>query len=189
LEEPPTVSEHVPDEVFEFDSIETMDVLASPLRLRLSHCFRTPATAAEAAERLGVPVTRLYHHINRLLEHGILVVVEERPKGAMTERVFGIAANSFRPSTRFRERYGPEGEAEVVRLAFRTAEAEMTASFESEGMVTGRTSLALSRLSLREEDIPELVERMNALVREFGDRDGDLAVGFFHAVYSLGEAR
>jgi DNA-binding transcriptional ArsR family regulator len=186
------VSDYTPPEVLEFDDLATMDALSNPIRLKLLDVLSEPATVKEAAESLDVPVTRLYHHVNQMLEHGLLVVVEERPKGAMTERVFGVGGRAIRPSAVFRERYGPEGQAEVIRLAFRMAEAEMTThavtADPDEGPLADqpdgrRGSIALSSLRLDPSDLASLIEDMQALLDRYGDRKGSMSVGFFHAIY------
>lgn len=181
-----------PAQVLEFDELETMDALSHPLRLKLLDAFRKPTTAKGAAETLDVPVTRLYHHINQMLDHGLVVVVEERPKGALTERVFGVAAETFRPSAVFFDRYGADGQAEVIRLAFRMAEAGMTesavADFPDTGMVgtlpdDRRASIALSSLRLDPSDLADLIGELDEVLGRYAKLEGEIAVGFFHAVY------
>ncbi len=176
---------------FEFDDLATMDALANPTRLKLLDVFRQPATVKDAAEVLDVPVTRLYHHVNHMVEHGLLVVVEERPKGALTERVFRVAGGSIRPSAAFFERYGREGQAEVIRLAFRMAETEMTEAVGGGEMSDGleglasdkRSSIALSALRLDPSDLADLIADMDEVLERYNEKDGPVAVGFFHAVY------
>ncbi len=186
------MSDYTPPEVLEFDDLTTMDVLSNPIRLRLLEVLSEPATVKEAAEELGVPATRLYHHVNQLLDHGLLVVVEERPKGAMTERVFGVGGRSIRPSAAFRERYGPEGQAEAIRLTFRMAEAEMTslaeASDPERGPLAGgegrrQATIALSGLRLDPDDLGDLIDEVQAVIDRYADRRGSTPVRFFHAIY------
>jgi DNA-binding transcriptional ArsR family regulator len=100
-------------EILELDTIEEFDALMSANRLELAEILATPKTAKEAAEDLGVPVTRLYYHLNALLDTGLVKVVDERPKGALKERVFQVTAKTIRPSRSFLETYGSDGMAEV----------------------------------------------------------------------------
>ncbi len=178
------------DETIEFDTIEAMDVIASPIRLRLLDRFREPATVKQVAERMGVPVTRLYHHVNQLVDHGFLVLVEERPKGAMVERVFCAAAKTFRPSRRFLDTYGIDGLVEISKLSFRTAEAEFVTALQDApelGEDSGRLAIGLARLHLSEEQLLELVQTVNSLIRSYADEpDGDIEVSFMTAVFPLG---
>ena len=178
----------VPD-ALELDTLEQFDVLMSPQRLRLAEMLAVPKTAKEVAEELGVPVTRLYYHLNALAEHGLIRVVEERPKGALVERVFQVAGKAIRPSKAFLETYGAEGLVEVSALAFRHAESRFLAAVR-EGHVRferdipeRETTIGLSAMHLTRERLSELVERVEALHDEFTKDEGELSVSFFQAVH------
>ena len=58
------------------------------LRQSLLGVFAEPCTVKAAAERLGVPVGRLYHHLDRLEAEGLIQVVAERKRRAVVERTF-----------------------------------------------------------------------------------------------------
>lgn len=57
--------------------------------------LREPRTVAELADVLDVPVTRLYHHINRLDSQGLIQVVATRQVAAVTERRYQVVARSY----------------------------------------------------------------------------------------------
>jgi len=178
----------VPD-ALELDTLEQFDVLMSPQRLQLAEMLAEPKTAKEVAEELGVPVTRLYYHLNALVGHGLVRVVEERPKGALVERVFQVAGKAMRPSRAFLERYGAEGLVEVSALAFRHAESRFLASVR-EGHVglerdipERKATIGLSAMHLTPDRLSELVERVEALQEEFTKDEGELSVSFFQAVH------
>lgn len=64
---------------------------ADPLRIRIDHALRYPGrqlTAKELGERLNVAPNTLYYHLRKMEEVGLVKVVEERPAGRMTERVY-----------------------------------------------------------------------------------------------------
>jgi len=64
---------------------------ADPLRIRIDHALRYPErhlTAKELGERLGVAPNSLYYHLRKMEEVGMVKVVEERPAGRVTERVY-----------------------------------------------------------------------------------------------------
>ncbi len=64
---------------------------ADPLRIRIDHALRYPArqlTAKELGARLGVSPNTLYYHLRKMEEVGLVKVVEERPAGRVTERVY-----------------------------------------------------------------------------------------------------
>jgi DNA-binding MarR family transcriptional regulator len=58
------------------------------LRQSLLGVFTEPSTIKAAAEKLGVPPGRLYHHADRLEAEGLIQVVAERKRRAVTERTF-----------------------------------------------------------------------------------------------------
>lgn len=180
-------------EVLEVDSLEQFDALLSPRRLHLLEVLEAPRSAKEAAEELGVPVTRLYYHLNALLEHGLIEVVEERSAGAMVERVFRVAGRIIRPSQAFLARYGNEGLAEVVTLAFRQAEAQFAGAVR-EGRVglepadKSRTStIGFVSVRVTPERLIELIERSEALLGEFLRDEGDVRVSVFQAIHPRGD--
>src|SRR5262245_7919182 len=67
-----------------------------PVRSDLVFRLYQPRSAAELAEEMGVPVTRLYHHLNRLEQLGFITVVATRRSGAKTERRYRTTALDFR---------------------------------------------------------------------------------------------
>ena len=175
-------NDHEPAERLEIDSFEELDTIMSPFRLRLLGCFREPATARDAADRLGVGVTRLYRHLHRLEGHGFLVGVVTRAKGKTTEQLYQIAARTVGPSPEFLERYGSEGEAELRRLAFRTAEVDAVDAALATDLPAGLAELNLTRLRLGESDLREFVASLNDLLSDFVDRDGEIEVSVFTSV-------
>jgi hypothetical protein len=71
-------------------------VLAHPLRLRLLEAFALgPCTTKQAAERLGEPPTRLYHHVYAMERAGILRLRETRPNRGTIEKYFEPVAHRF----------------------------------------------------------------------------------------------
>lgn len=174
-------------EILELDTIEEFDALMSANRLELAEILATPKTAKEAAEDLGVPVTRLYYHLNALLDTGLVKVVDERPKGALKERVFQVAAKTIMPSKLFLETYGPQGMAEVGTMAFRQAETRfgqaLKAGLIGEQADERTTTLGLVNLHVSIDRQHELVERLEGLQTEFAADEGEHSVSFFYATH------
>ncbi len=69
--------------------VAALRTLFDPLRLRIMGAIRTPRTAKELGAALGVEPNKLYYHLRRLQEHG-LVSVDDRGAGA--ERRFVATA-------------------------------------------------------------------------------------------------
>lgn len=69
--------------------LEQVRALAHPLRLRLMELFsQTPRTAKQAAEVLGEPPTRLYHHVAALEKAGLIRLRETRQNRGTTEKYY-----------------------------------------------------------------------------------------------------
>lgn len=83
----------------ELTSGAQLEALADGFRLRLLVSLgRMPGSAKQLAERLEVPTTRLYHHLDLLEEQGFIEVVATRRSGARTERCYGVPPRrSIRP--------------------------------------------------------------------------------------------
>jgi predicted transcriptional regulator len=67
-----------PEEVLEIEDIAVFEILNTRFRQRILRELITPKPVKELAGCLGVPVTRLYYHVNQLLDAGLIRVVEQR---------------------------------------------------------------------------------------------------------------
>lgn len=77
-------------------SLAALKIISDPFPARLLAVFADrPSTVPQAAERLGLPVTRLYYHVHRLEKHGFIEVIETRPAGGTVEKVYFVAAQQF----------------------------------------------------------------------------------------------
>jgi DNA-binding transcriptional ArsR family regulator len=66
-----------------------------PLRARLLAELHEPASAAELAQRIGLPRQKLNYHLRALESHGLLRVAEERRHGGLTERRLVATAAAY----------------------------------------------------------------------------------------------
>jgi DNA-binding transcriptional ArsR family regulator len=80
--------------------VETLKALSDPLRLRILETMVTDAGSAwsvkELAAALEVPQTRLYHHIDMLVERDLLRAAEQRVVSGIIETRYRLAALSLR---------------------------------------------------------------------------------------------
>ena len=146
------------------------DALSSSIRLRILQGAVDPVTVGALAERFGVPKTRLYYHVNLLVDEGLLIEVDERMSGARVEHIYRTVARSFTP--------GPELLANVddprqgARLA--AGIALDPARTESEAMIEkklrGRSTIGdVGRLLVlfTDEQAEEFVRRLDQFCSEF----------------------
>jgi DNA-binding transcriptional ArsR family regulator len=72
---------------------ETLKLISDPLRLRLLELLRDESrTVKELAAALDAPVTKLYYHVNLLLEHGLIRVTDTRLVSGITEKRYRVIA-------------------------------------------------------------------------------------------------
>ncbi len=77
--------------------LETLRLLADPLRLRLLAAVREEARSAkEIAGQLGMPVGKLYYHLDLLERHALIVVAATRIVSGIAEKQYRAAARAFR---------------------------------------------------------------------------------------------
>jgi len=76
--------------------LEQVRALAHPLRIRLFEAFaRGPKTTKQAAELLGLPPTRLYHHAQALERAGLIRLKETRPNRGTVEKHYEAVAEQL----------------------------------------------------------------------------------------------
>lgn len=69
--------------------------LLDPLRTRVLHALSEPGSATTVAKSLGETRQKVNYHIRALEQHGLVRLVEERPRRGLTERVVVASAASY----------------------------------------------------------------------------------------------
>lgn len=165
--------------------------IAQPLRMRLLiEVMRRPMTAAQLAEALQVPLTRLYYHLNLLEGHGAIKVVATRPVRGIEEKRYRATAYSFQLD-RDLLTPGNEAFAKVTKALFDSARAEFQVAGEQAGQDDDRMVLVRTVLEFAPDRRKEFTERLRALVEEYTlDRHGGPDVeryGLLVAAYPMVE--
>lgn len=79
----------MPRDLRVIDSLETLKVVADPLRLRiLALLRREPATAKQIAQELDAPIKKLYYHLGLLEEHALIRVRSTRIVSGIVEKQY-----------------------------------------------------------------------------------------------------
>lgn len=187
-----------PDDVFEIDDLETLQLLADETRVSILELALVPRTVTELADELAVPRTRLYHHVHTLEERGLIRVVETRRAGAVEEKVYQAAAKAYKPSRRFLETASPREQAEAVAAAvlgttsvdFIRSMDRGIATFDQRGE-SRSVSVARRLLRLTPTELSELVSELEELVGRYdrldeedpGDDPDRQVIGVLTVVY------
>ena len=78
------------------EDLETLKVLADPLRLSIVELLNKPGNVKRVAEEIGKPPTKLYYHFNLLEKHHLIKMVDTRIVSGIVEKHYQATARSFR---------------------------------------------------------------------------------------------
>ena len=178
-------------DVYWIDDAEIFELLADPTKLEILEMTAVPRSVSEIAEAMGVPRTRLYHHVGALEEAGIIAVADTRPAGAMTEKLYRAAAKSYQPSKKFQETSPPRDFADALMASLLSTTRADFVRAADEGLVSLRNgdeerSVSLGRrlMRLTPERLAEFIEELEALLDRYSEADDDgMAVGMLHVVH------
>jgi DNA-binding transcriptional ArsR family regulator len=152
--------------------------LADPLRATiLDLLLERAATVAELAAAVQRPKSTVAHHVNVLVEAGMLRVVRTRRVRAIDERYYGRTARVFYVGVVNRPGEDP---TTVHANALSVAAAESVPAHEADDL---RSILRHARIPAQRA--AEFWQRVDAVVREFSQlpRSGDTVYGFAAGLY------
>jgi DNA-binding transcriptional ArsR family regulator len=167
-----------PNEILLIADLETLKVVADPLRLQLLAQLRDlPQPAKQLARALDLPIKKLYYHLNLLEEHGLIRVAETRIISGIIEKHYRVTA--YRLSVE-RELLTPQAEGAednldvFLSLVLDHARAEIRRSVRS-GLIDladfahERADFILGRhwLTLTASQATEYARRMKQIDIEF----------------------
>jgi predicted ArsR family transcriptional regulator len=145
-----------------------LESLTSPARLAIVQRLEIDrqATARELAERMGRPVTALYHHLKQLTDVGVLRIVAERPGSRRPEAVYAMVADHLSSAEAVKTAHGRETYARAGgRVADAGARAFAAAVAHGEPRFAGRHRNAMVRYFVLRADRKKLA-RLNELLEE-----------------------
>lgn len=195
----PNPSSHKPDPEFTINDLETLKVLADPLRIQIVElCTQSARTVKQVAAVLNMPPTKLYYHIKLLEERALIRVVDTRIVSGIVEKQYQAAALNYRVNRelfKLTSQAGKEGLNVMLTGLFDDIREDIQTSVEAgvldvsadgdDGKPPGH-SLLLARhtLHLNPDDAEEFYRRLKGLVREYIREDQD-ALGDEGAPYGL----
>lgn len=159
-------------ETFTVTSPEQLKAISDPLRQRLMGAFGEPATIKAAAERLGVPLGRLYHHVDLLEAAGLIRVVSERKRRAAIERTFQATARRVQIAASAME--GPKGEesAGAASAMARAAVEQLLSSLYYDEPGQAALHMVQTTLRLTPQALADLEMALGAFLQSFESPDG-----------------
>jgi DNA-binding transcriptional ArsR family regulator len=161
------------------DTAERLKALGDPLRLLIIDLVLERAmSVTELAERAGRPRGTVAHHVDVLVNAGLLQVVRTRKMRAIDERFYGRAATTFVMSHH-------SGEMPFLNEVLAEIDTEWALSEEHAANVTYR------RARIPAERAAEFSERIMQLSLEFvaEPRGGDVEYGMYLALFPTNRLR
>ncbi|MBL8162220.1 MAG: winged helix-turn-helix transcriptional regulator [Anaerolineae bacterium] len=180
----PSPSPHKPDAEFIVNDLDTLKVLADPLRLQIVELItQSPRTVKQVAAVLNMQPTKLYYHIKLLEEKALIRVVDTRIVSGIVEKQYQAAALNFRVNRelfKLTSQAGKEGLNVMLTGLFddirediqQSVEAEvLDVSAQEDSSATQSMLLLRQTLHLTPEHAAEFHQRLRALVREYAQDD------------------
>ncbi|RMH68938.1 MAG: ArsR family transcriptional regulator [Gemmatimonadetes bacterium] len=164
-------------DTFVITDVETLKVLADPLRLKiLEYLHVAPSTAKQLAQQLDVAVNKLYYHLNLLEKHHLITVVDTRVVSGIIEKKYAVVANVIRVDKSLLNPVTGEGKAEfevIVREMFDHARQSFTTSwlngwidFPEEGQDSTNSILQFREIHLTPAQARDIHQRLRDLIDE-----------------------
>jgi DNA-binding transcriptional ArsR family regulator len=151
------------------DSLEQIKLLADDTKLALIELALHPTTVTAMAESLGVPRTRLYHHVKRLLDAGLLRVTSQSSKGPVIESEYQAAALTYRPSKQLvASLSATEVGAVLLSLVFGPAKAEFVNALD-QGVFALSDSSRRRKVQVARHLLYLTTDELDRLIREIED--------------------
>jgi DNA-binding transcriptional ArsR family regulator len=160
--------------------LETLKVLADPLRLSILEYLMRPSTVKRIAEKINKPATKLYYHFNLLEKHGLIVLVDTRIVSGIIEkhyqaaaRVYRVAKNLLAPGTGDFD----EGLELTLNGMFNATKQEIlsnihdqTIDMAEEAPWHRRMNLTQNIFILNQADLQAFYSKMQELINAFQDK-------------------
>lgn len=168
-----------PEEKFLIEDIEVFDVLNNPFRQRIMRQLIEPKSVKELAAAMDVPVTRLYHHVNRMSDLGVIEVIDTRKVGAMTEKIYRTSARSYAPGPGLLSAgHDPNDLARiavgvVLDPARADAEAAMARLFSSDDSTPAPVAIGRGHATMSPDRAREFASKVSELLDEMEQDDSD----------------
>jgi DNA-binding transcriptional ArsR family regulator len=170
--------------------LDQVRALADPLRLRLVHALvASELTVAGMSRAVKAPVTRLYHHVDRLVAAGLIEVTRRVRRRGAEERFYRATARRFELEGSLLER-APDRDrsiddlVDLARSVLGGALEELTDGLRSGRVAPSRRGrgmlLEVRRLRLTADGLDALRAELPRWVDDFVRRHGSARGGAVH---------
>ena len=170
-------TDFIPADLVIIEDLDTLKVLADPLRLRLRELLEQPSTVKQIAQKLNMLPTKLYYHINLLEKHNLIVLVDTRIVSGIIEKHYQISAKQIRVAKHLLSTGDdPQGEGLTLTIGtlFDTTRDELLKAaragmveWDDEGERHKGLSLHLGSFNLSDEQASSFYQEMDDLVNRY----------------------
>ncbi|MEN3611332.1 helix-turn-helix domain-containing protein [Plantactinospora sp. ZYX-F-223] len=167
-------------DVMYLEQIEQAETLLKPQRIEVLRQLAEPHTCTEVANQLGQTPQRVYYHVKRLVDAGLVDQVSERKVRGISEGIYQASARSYWLSPRL-----------VGRLGLRKAQDEMSLGYllnlmeevQADIAALDRTAPELPSIGVsgeirvpaeqRQQFLTDLQTALQELFTRYGGAEGD----------------
>ncbi|MFI6741274.1 helix-turn-helix domain-containing protein [Nonomuraea sp. NPDC050451] len=167
-------------EVLYLEEIEQAEALLKPQRVEVLRQLAEPRTCSEVAERLGQTPQRVYYHVKRLVEAGLVDLVSERKVRGIHEGIYQAGARSYWLSPRLVGRIGLRKARDELSLGYLL---DLMEEVQSDIAALDRSAPELPSIGLsgeirvrpeqRQEFLNDLQTMLQGLFARYGGAEGD----------------
>jgi DNA-binding transcriptional ArsR family regulator len=137
------------------ERVEQAETLLKPQRIEVLRQLAEPRSCTEVAARLEQTQQRVYYHVKRLAEHGLVTQVAERRVRGINEGVYQAAARAYWLSPRLVGRIGQRQQRDEASLGYLLDLMEEV-QFDVAALHTEAARRAVQLLETDEPDLPSL---------------------------------
>jgi DNA-binding transcriptional ArsR family regulator len=167
-------------DVVYLEQIEQAEALLKPQRIEVLRQLAEPRSCTEAATRLDQTPQRVYYHVRRLVDAGLVTQVSERKVRGIHEGIYQAGARAYWLSPRLVGRIGLRGKQDELSLGYlldlmEDVQADVAALDRS---APDLPSIGVSgeirvRPEQRQEFLDDLKTTLQNLFTRYGGAEGD----------------
>lgn len=167
-------------DVLYLEEIEQAETLLKPQRIEVLRQLAEPRSCTEVADRLDQTQQRVYYHVRKLVDAGLVTKVAERKVRGIQEGVYQASARSYWLSPRLVGRIGLRRTRDVLSLGhlldlMEEVQADVAALDPAAGElpslgVSGEIRVPAER---RQEFLTDLQTVLQDLFTRYGGAEGD----------------
>ncbi|HEU4421417.1 MAG TPA: helix-turn-helix domain-containing protein [Pilimelia sp.] len=182
-------------DVLYLDQIEQAEALLKPQRIEVLRLLAEPRSCTEVATQLGQTPQRVYYHVRRLVDAGLVTQVSERKVRGIHEGIYQASARSYWLSPRLVGRIGLRKQRDELSLGYLL---DLMEEVQHDIAALDRAAPELpsigvsGEIRVRPEQRQEFLDDLQAVLQDlftrYGGAEGD-AFRLAVACYPKGEPR